>query len=242
MFELFPKKRQEVDAEKLKQLYKNYEQNRLATTPASRLSKLMEGWMHKKVAADVQNDFEKSTLEIGAGSLNHLDYEQTKIYDIAEPWKKLWDGSPLLQRIRTVYNDIDEIPATVEYHRIISIATFEHLLNLPEIVAKACLHMHDNGCLRTGIPNEGSFIWKASWRLTTGLEYFIKTGNDYGLLMKYEHVNTAAEIEEVLKYFFADVKKKLYGFSDTLSIYRVYQCSNPQKQKAKDFLNGINNS
>ena len=236
MFESFPKTRPQVDAEKLKQLYKNYEENRLAKTTASRLSKYMEGWMHKKVAADVKCDFDKTTLEIGAGSLNHLKYEQTKVYDVIEPWKKLLESSPNLNRIRDIYNDMADVPASVKYDRIISVATFEHLLNLPQIVAQSCIHLSANGCLRIGIPNEGSFLWKASWRLTTGLEYFIKTGNDYGLIMKYEHVNTANEIEEILNYFFADVKKSLFGFSDPLCLYRVYECFNSQTKKAEEFL------
>lgn len=236
MFDAFPKTRPQVDEKKLKRLYENYEQNRLRTTAASRLAGFVEGWMHKKVAADVRDDSTKSTLEIGAGSLNHLAYEKSKVYDIIEPWKKLWTNSPLLNRIASKYDDINELPSTASYDRIISIATFEHVLDLPGLVAHTCLHLTDNGCLRVAIPNEGGFVWTTCWRLTTGLEYFFKTGEDYGLIMKYEHVNTADEIEEVLKYFYGDVRKSVLGLNDTLAIYRFYECRLPQVEKASAFL------
>lgn len=236
MFDDFPKTRPQVDEEKLQRLYENYEQNRLRKTAASRLAGFVEGWMHKKVATDVKYDATKATLEIGAGSLNHLTYENSKVYDIVEPWKKLWTGSPFLSRIGNKYNDINELPSSAFYDRIISIATFEHVLNLPDLVAHACLHLNENGCLRVAIPNEGSFAWTTCWRLTTGLEYFLKTGEDYGLIMKYEHVNTANEIEEVLNYFYGEVKKSVLGLNDTLAIYRFYECRLPQTEKALAFL------
>ncbi|MBI1779824.1 MAG: class I SAM-dependent methyltransferase, partial [Sphingobacteriales bacterium] len=152
------------------------------------------------------------------------------------PWKKLWTDSAFLNRIGNKYDDISEIPSTASYDRIISIATFEHVLDIPTLVAHTCLHLADNGCLRVAIPNEGSFVWTTCWRLTTGLEYFLKTGEDYGLIMKYEHVNTANEIEQVLKYFYGDVKKSVLGLNNTLAIYRFYECRLPQIEKASAYL------
>ncbi|HET9056462.1 MAG TPA: methyltransferase domain-containing protein [Chitinophagaceae bacterium] len=236
MFDAFPKTRPWVDKKKLQKLYENYEQNRLRKTTASRLAGFVEGWMHKKVAADVKNDSTKSTLEIGAGSLNHLAYENGKVYDIIEPWKKLWIDSPWLGRVGNKYDNIRELPSTTLYDRIISIATFEHILDLPDLIAHTCLHLSDKGCLRVAIPNEGSFVWTLCWRVTTGLEYFLKTGEDYGLIMKYEHVNTANEIEQILKYFYGDVKKNVFGLSHTLAIYCFYECLFPKIEKASTFI------
>lgn len=236
MFDIFPKRRPQVNEKKLQKLYENYEQNRLRTTTASRLAGFAEGWMHKKVAADVKNDSTKSTLEIGAGSLNHLAYENGKVYDIIEPWKKLWTDSAYLHRVGNIYDDISELPPTALYDRIISIATLEHLTHLPQVVAHTCLHLSAGGCLRAGIPNEGSLVWTTCWRLTTGLEYFLKTGEDYGLIMKYEHVNTADEIDKVLKYFYAEVKKSVLGLNDVLAVYRFYECRLPQIEKASAYL------
>ena len=51
----------------------------------------MESWLHKKVAKT--EGFNKKTLEIGAGTLNQLDYERCKIYDIVEPYETLFQNS-----------------------------------------------------------------------------------------------------------------------------------------------------
>ena len=44
------------------------------------------------------------------------------------------------------------------------------------------------------IPSEGGAFWWLSWRLSTGMSYYIRTGLDYGVAMRHEHVNTAPEI------------------------------------------------
>lgn len=72
-------------------------------------------------------------------------------------------------------------------------------------------------CL-TSIPSEGTFLWKLGWKMTTGLEFKINYNLDYGKLMKYEHVNTAEEIEQILEYFFSEVSCKVFGLSKEISI------------------------
>jgi len=54
------------------------------------------------------------------------------------------------------------------------------------------------------VPNEGSLAWKMG-TMVTGFEFKKKYGLEYSVLMKYEHVNTAKDIEEVLRYFFENV-------------------------------------
>src|SRR3989339_1961502 len=130
MFENFPKIRIELPDEFLKIYKTQYKQNRDGKTTASSLSQKLEGWMHKKIACNVLPD--QTTLEIGAGTLNHLRYEKTINYDIIEPFNELFQESPLLKNIQNVYSDIAEIPVMQYYDRIISIATFEHILNLPD--------------------------------------------------------------------------------------------------------------
>lgn len=45
--------------------------------------------------------------------------------------------------------------------------------------------------------------------------------------MNYEHVNSASEIENVLRYFFADVRCSVFGLGRSLSFYQFYVCSLP---------------
>jgi hypothetical protein len=70
---------------------------------------------------------------------------------------------------------------------------------------------------------------------TTGLEFKLRYGLDYGVLMAYEHVNTAQEVEEVLTYFFASVTCQVFGLSKYLSLYH---CANPQRDRCGSYLRG----
>ncbi|HWY38085.1 MAG TPA: class I SAM-dependent methyltransferase [Bacteroidia bacterium] len=236
MFEEFPKKRIELPGEFKKIYLSHYQKNRSGATLATFFSRRMERWMHKKAAADARTNKQAVTLEVGAGTLNHLPYEDTAIYDIVEPFKELYENEPGLKKIRRVYVDIDEIEVVNKYDRIISIAMFEHVLDLPKIVAKTGLLLNEKGTLRVAIPNEGSFLWNLGWRLTTGIEYRLKYGLDYGILMKYEHVNSAREIEDVLLYFYKKVRCSYFGLNKNFAFYRFYECTNPDTEKIKNYL------
>lgn len=236
MFEDFPKKRIELP-QRFKEIYaEHYKNNREGNTTASSMAQKMEAWLHKKVAADVTKDSNKSTLEIGAGTLNQLKYEKTQPYDVIEPFKSLFADSPFLKNVRNIYSDIDEIDLSTKYDRITAVATFEHVVDLPKVVAKSCLLLNNSGSLRIAIPNEGTFLWTLGWRMTTGLEFQRKHGLDYGILMRYEHVNTAAQIEEVLKYFYKNLKCSVFGLSKQIALYRFYECTQPNVELAKEYL------
>lgn len=188
------------------------------------LSTRMEYWMHKKVAKS--SGRKTKTLEIGAGTLNQLDFEKgggTGIYDIVEPYKELFAHSPNLRYVRKIYSDISQI-SNGKYDRIISIACFEHVENLPEMVSKSISLLNKGGKLYVAIPNEGRFLWKFAYTMTTGREFKKRFGLEYETLMRYEHINTADEIEQILKYYFNDVKRSLFGINKTFSFYRYYEC------------------
>ena len=238
MFENFPKTRPPLPKE-IKDIYSaHYKSNREGQTTASSLAQRMESWLHRQVAKDIV-DPKKSkmaTLELGAGTLNQLQYEsEIQPYDIVEPFTDLYQGSPLLARVRNVYADISEVPTAYRYDRITSIATLEHVCNLPELVARSGLLLAENGTFRASVPSEGTFLWTLGWKLTTGLEFKLKYGLDYGLLMRHEHVNTVKEIEEVLKYFFGEVVCRVFGLAKSISLYRYYECSGPRVERCSDF-------
>lgn len=230
----FPKQRPSLPREVKKIFNDVYKRNRQGRTSASFLSKIMEGWMHKQVALDVVGTGAGAgrTLDVGAGTLNHIPYEFGEHpYDIVEPNRFLYVDSPELTRVRNIYADVSEIPLCNSYDRVVSIATFEHICNLPEVVARLGLLMSGSGVLRVGIPNEGSLLWLLGWKLTTGLEFWIKYGLDYGLIMKHEHVNSAHEIELVLNFFFEEVKVKAYGLTKKWSLYHYFEVRKPDRQK-----------
>jgi len=193
--------------------------------------------MHKKVAADVQASGPKATLEIGAGNLNQFPYElSTTPYDIVEPFRELFESSPHLGRIRDVYHDITEIPTSTRYDRITSVAVLEHVCDLPELVARSGLLLTEGGTFRAGIPSEGTILWRLGWQMTTALDFRARYHLDYQVLMKYEHVNTAREIEEVLRYFFAEVRARVFGLGRSLSFYQFFACSKPRRDRCDAFL------
>lgn len=236
MFRNYPKTRRKLP-ERMEEVYaSHYKSNREGASTAAGISQKMENWLHKKVASDVNENHNKKTLEIGAGTLNQLMYEKSTHYDVVEPFQELYRDSPLLESIGTIYNDIKEIDLSVKYDRITSIATFEHILDLPVVIAKTCLHLKESGSLRTSIPNEGTFLWKLGWKLTTGLEFKFKYGLDYGILMEHEHVNTAKEIEDILNYFYEDNRCSTFGIAKGIALYRFYESRGPKKDLAIRYL------
>jgi len=234
MFENFPKTRSVLPPEFQAIYADQYKENRDGG------AQKLESWMHRKVGADVASGHERSTLEIGAGTLNQLPYEhKSNPYDIIEPFHSLFESSPYRGRIRNVYDDISEIPAETRYDRIISIAAFEHICNLPEVIARSGLLLAEGGNLRCGIPSEGTIMWKLGYTFSTGLEFKRKYGLDYEVLMRHEHVNTAREIEEVLKYFFADVTGSVFGLAKAVSFYQFYACRQPNLDRCSSYLAGL---
>jgi hypothetical protein len=245
-FSAFPKTRPTLPPEYQKIYRQHMRENRHGQSPASRMSTALEGWMHRKIARDVRkgkgND-SRSTLEIGAGTLNHLRYESRKaVYDIVEPARYLFDNSPLLSLVRTVYDDIKEVQPNTFYDRIISIASFEHICNLPEVVARCGLLLRLGGQLRAAIPTEGGPLWKLGWKLTTGWEFKRRYSLDYEVIMRTEHVNTWKEVADVLNYFFHSVECSYLGLTRALSIYQVYICRDADRTKCSDYLNSNSDS
>ena len=221
----YPKFRKPLPDAYQKIYEEHYMNNRNGQTVASFFSSKLEQWMHRKVAADTYENNRLSTLEIGAGTLNQLNYESTEVYDIVEPFRNLYRTSKFIGRVRNIYADISEVERTAQYDRIIAIASFEHICNLPEVVEYCRDLLKPNGCLRIAIPNEGRFLWRLSYKATTGLEFSRKYKLDYSVLMNYEHVNTADEIEAILRYYFSDVKMSLLGISKDFAFYRYYECT-----------------
>ena len=76
MLSKFPKVRSPLPDKFKKIRATHYKKNREGKTPAASLSQKMETWLHKQVSRDVILDNSgKTTLEIGAGTLNQLQYE-----------------------------------------------------------------------------------------------------------------------------------------------------------------------
>lgn len=235
----YPKSRPDLPL-KYKQIHvEHYKDNRSAKEVIGKFVHLCESWMHIKVAEDIKYmSSPPSTLEIGAGSLNHLAYENImQVYDVVEPFIELYAQSNYKNRVRNFFEDIKEVNG--KYERIISIATFEHLQDLPRIVAQSGLLLKSEGCLRVAIPAEGNTTWKLAYTLSSGVSFYLKYKLNYEILMRYEHINNWKEIKAVLSYFFKDIKGKYCGLNQNLSIYHFYECSEPIVNRCLKYIENV---
>jgi hypothetical protein len=238
LFSQFPKQRVPLPPEYAAIYLQHYRNSREGNSQILSLAQRAERWMHRKVAQDVTHAPKpKATLEIGAGNLNQLPYEPpSQPYDIVEPFRELYESSPNRERLTNIYDDVSVIPPERRYDRITSIAVLEHVCNLPELVARSGLLLAENGSFRAGIPSEGTILWRLGWQMTTALDFRARYNLDYSVLMRYEHVNTAAEIEEVLRYFFTEVRRSVFGVMRALSFYQFFACSKPDRARCREHL------
>jgi 2-polyprenyl-3-methyl-5-hydroxy-6-metoxy-1,4-benzoquinol methylase len=231
----YPKQRPPLSEADEKVFRKNYHKNR-SGEGALRIVTWAEGWMHREI---VRRRSGGDILEVGAGNLNHLPYEREfSAYDIVEPWVELQKDSPTSGVLRHTFRSVDEIPPAETYDRILSIATFEHLTDLPQIVAKVAKHLCPQGVLQVAIPSEGSLSWSVSWRATTAVLYWLKYRRNYAHGVRHEHVNTAMEVEEVIRHFFRNVSIRKWPLPwFHLSLYTYIEAIDPDLQRVREYLN-----
>jgi hypothetical protein len=230
----FPRLRPELPPAFQSIYTEQYLRNRSGATAAASLSQRLERWLHRQVAADLHGGPGPATLELGAGTLNQLPYEPgVAIYDIVEPFTALFADSPSRGRVREVFADIAEAPADRRYGRITSVASLEHICDLPAVLARAALLLDEGGAMRAAIPSEGGVLWRLGWTCTTGLEFRLRYGLDYGLLMRHEHVNQAWEIETLASALFEDVEIRSLGVGRQLSFYRFIAGRRPRLDVAR---------
>lgn len=213
-----------------------YKASRDGGTFLYRLTQSLEAWMHRKVSS--AGCPESKILEIGAGTLNHIDYEPNAIsYDIIEPFRELYLNRKELCRVGQIFDDIDRVPLFTEYGKILSVAVLEHISNLPGVVARAGLLLNKGGVFCAGIPSEGGFLWGLGWRATVGVVARLKLGLNYGDLMRHEHLSTAPEIIAVVRYFFKQVEVSRFPLPfHHLSLYSCIRASDPIEDRCRGFL------
>ena len=213
---------------------REYKLNRQGEKVVESLSQKVEEWMHRKVAQSQKGPI----LELGAGTLNHLKFEDTSAgYDVVEPFEELYIDSPEYSKIRSFYSSQADIPETNKYKRIISVAVLEHMIDLPYEIALSGLKLEEGGIYQAGIPSEGGFLWWLGWRCTTGISYYLRNKLDYGVVMRHEHVSSAKEILILINYFFEDVKLTRFPFPHHHgSLYVFVEATSPRIDVCEQYL------
>ncbi len=222
--------------EKYKEIYeREYKINREGLSLMTRFAQFIESWMHHQVASTEGG----TILEIGAGTLNHLNYEKFKHYDVIEPFKPAYENKNELKKVRNVYGDISEIPLKNKYDKILSVAVFEHLEALPQVIAKSGLLLTKGGKFQNAIPSEGGLLWHLSVALTTGLGFRMRNKVSVSPIMRHEHINTAKEIIAIAKYFYKEVRVKRFPLPlHHLSCYAYIEAREPRIDVINEYLAG----
>ena len=233
----FPKQRPPLPA-RFQEIYKaHYQENRTGGSTASSMAQTMERWLHRSVASDLSPGAAFSTLELGAGTLNQLGFEpDCGPYDVVEPFRELYESSRYRNRVRAIFADVADIPPEHRYDRITSVAALEHICDLPQVMARSALLLNDGGVFRAAIPSEGGLLWRLGWMLTTGLEFRLRYGLDYAVLMAHEHVNRAADIESLTRALFDKVAVRSLGIGRQFSLYRFIAASGPRLEVARQWI------
>ncbi len=233
----YPKKRSNLSF-KLKKIFKNeYKINR-----ENKVISFFEKWMHKNILR-FKNKSNVRTLEIGAGTLNHLSYENLNnkdLYDIVEPKKFLFQNKTLKEKINNIYSDYTKVPIK-KYDRIISCATLEHLIDLPKFLAISAFKLKNKNSFHShSIPCEGYLAWTVANRYISGIMFKLRTGCSYNELMKHEHVNNYDEIHSLIKFFYNKVNVNFsypLFFSPHISFYANITFSKPKLNICRKYLN-----
>tara|TARA_Y100000816_G_scaffold127179_2_gene89501 strand:+ start:295 stop:1029 length:735 start_codon:yes stop_codon:yes gene_type:complete len=230
IIEKFPKKRPPLP-NKIKKIFdKLYLKNR-----HSFLSQLSERWLHYIIKDRNSN---KRTLEIGAGTLNHLEYENLdKVYDIIEPKKFLFKNNLNKKFINKIYKNLKKCK-NLYYERIISCAVLEHHTNLPEFLYLSSIKMNKKGYQSHSVPCEGYPTWDLTWFLINGIIFKIKYGYSFKHIMRHEHVNNLDEITDLIKFFYKNVRIKYSYpfFNKYLSFYANIEFDEPNNKNIKKYL------
>ena len=199
----YPKKRPSLN-KKLKKIFDfEYKKNR-----TNFLSQLSESWLHYSIKG--RKEKLNNSLEIGAGTLNHLPYEkiENKKYDVIEPKKFLYEKSSNKILINKFYNNLNIVPNN-NYDRIISCAVLEHLEDLPKYLYLSTKKLKKNGYQSHSIPCEGYPVWDIAWYLMSGISFKIRTGQNFKDIQKHEHINNYDEILSLINFFLWKCENKI---------------------------------
>lgn len=239
LINIYPKTRPALP-QKFQDVYVvHYKSNRSDDLSINSIGARLERWMHNQVATPLQEQKDIRILELGAGNLNHVRYENNySVYDVVEPFVELFEASS--QTVDKRYDGVFDIDENNKYDKICSIAVLEHLEELPYIIAKSALLMDNNAVFNFGIPSEGTILWKLGSDYTTGISFKKRYNLDYAYLQRYDHINTALEIEHVCNLLFNDVQCKVFGLNRGLSLYQYFECRQPNLELCQQLLQHYN--
>ena len=178
---------------------------------------MIERFNHQYAVKRSGTDF-ATTIEIGAGLGEHLEYEQ-----LTEAQRRNYVAVDIRQNmvdeLQRRYPDVQAICADCQEHidfpdgsmdRVLAIHVLEHLPDLPRAIAE--LHRLCNkstGQLFVVLPCEGGLAYSLARRISAQRIFEKRYKQPYGWFIEREHINRPREIlTEIERYF--DIDSKSY--------------------------------
>lgn len=161
-----------------------------------------------------------TTLEIGAGLGEHLNYEKLTTLQ-RQNYVALELRENMADRIKENFPDIAVCVADCQAHipfenhyfdRVIAIHVLEHLPNLPAAVKELYRLCQKDGRLEIVIPCEGGGMYSFARTISAKRLFEKRYKQSYDWFIEREHVNQPHEILEELQKFFEIEKKSYFPF------------------------------
>jgi SAM-dependent methyltransferase len=179
---------------------------------------VVEKFNHQFPVRHSQASFTTS-LEIGAGLGEHLEYEKLNSAQLAGYFCNEMRPSmaATIERrfpeVRTVVGDCQERMDFQDsfFDRIIAIHVLEHLPNLPAAVRE--MHRLINkkvGRLLVVIPTEGGWAYSLARKISAERVYKKNFGGDYSWFYRREHINMPREILDELSPYFETIAQQYF--------------------------------
>jgi ubiquinone/menaquinone biosynthesis C-methylase UbiE len=171
---------------------------------------IVDYFNHNFVVRNSKKSF-KTTLEIGAGIGEHLNYE--KLSSIQKKNYYALDSSEvLLDQLSSEQNEINTVLGDCQktftfgdnyFDRVIAIHVLEHLNNLPETIKEVHRTIKPDGQFLVVIPCEGGLAYSIAREISAKRHFKKRYKMSYDWHIKSEHLNYPNEITH-------EIKKKFY--------------------------------
>lgn len=168
---------------------------------------------HRYIASRGKN-MHGTVLDVGSGVGYHLKFENLK----SRKYICLDSNSSMLARIKNnkvkkINASCDKIPLkNKSINLIIASHILEHLSNLAKCLGEIERVLKDNGTLLVVLPCDPGYFWRFLTYFSPSRKRLKKSGLDYKIVMKHEHVNSFKQCVDKLKDHFTIQEEIFYPF------------------------------
>lgn len=155
------------------------------------------------------------TIEIGAGLGEQLEYEDLSVQE----YTCVELRSDMAARVRERYPSVkmiigdcqERLPfADDSFDRAIAVHVLEHLPDLPRALDELQRLVRPGGQISVVIPCDPGFVYNLGRSLTAKRAFERRYGQPYSVFVRREHINSPAEILELLSARFKIVHRRFF--------------------------------